>query len=92
MSLSIRRIFGPDYENYEGVYRINIYLLRLLFTLMFLVLGKDVWTHVFTHEGPWDPDEAVAWSVFAAFSVLALLGSFGPSGCCPCCYLRSPTR
>ena len=78
MSLSIRRIFGPDHEHYEGVYRINIYLLRLLFVLMFLFLGRDAWTYVLTHEGPWNSDEAVAWAVWASYSVLALLGIVRP--------------
>jgi hypothetical protein len=78
MSLKIRRLFQPDHVRYEGVPRINVYLLRLLFGLMFLVLGRDVWTHIFTHEGPWDPDEAVAWSVFASFSMLAVLGIMRP--------------
>ena len=36
-------------DKYEGVRRINIYLLRLVFILMFFVLGKDTWTHVLTH-------------------------------------------
>jgi hypothetical protein len=74
----IGRLFGPDYERYEGVYRINIYLLRALFALMFVVLGRDVWTHILTHEGPWDPDEAVAWCVWASFSVFAVLGMVRP--------------
>lgn len=78
MSVSIRSIFGPDYEHYEGVRRINIYLLRLMFVLMFLFLGRDAWTYILTHEGPWNPDEAIAWSVFASFSVLALLGILRP--------------
>jgi hypothetical protein len=63
MSLSTRSVLGPDYEHYEGVYKVNIYLLRLLYILMFLFLGREAWTHVLTHEGPWDPDEAVAWCV-----------------------------
>jgi hypothetical protein len=78
MSLTIRRILGPDFERYDGVYRINIYLLRALFVLMFLFLGKDSWTHVLNHEGPWDPDQAVAWCVWASFSLLALIGIFRP--------------
>ena len=63
MSLSIRNIFRPDYEHYEGVYRINIYLLRLLYVLMFLAVGKESWTHILTFKGSWDPEEAVAWCV-----------------------------
>ncbi len=78
LGVQLRRMLGPDAERYEGVARINIYLLRLLFVLMFLVLGRDAWTHVLTHEGPWDPDEAVAWSVFASFSALAVLGIVRP--------------
>jgi hypothetical protein len=78
VALSISSILGPDHEHYEGVYRINIYLLRLMFVLMFLFLGRDAWTYVLTHEGPWDPDEAVAWSVFASYSVLAVLGIVRP--------------
>jgi len=74
----IRRLFEPDFERYEGVRRINIYFLRLLFGLMLFVLGRDVWTHILGHEGPWDSDEAVAWSVFASFSALAALGIIRP--------------
>jgi hypothetical protein len=74
----IRRIFEPDFERYEGVRRINVYVLRLLFALMLFVLGRNVWTHILAHEGPWDSDEAVAWSVFASFSALAALGILRP--------------
>lgn len=78
MSLSIRSIFGLDYEQYEGVRRINIYLLRLLYALMFLLLGQDAWTHILAHEGPWDPEEAAAWCVWASYSLLAVLGIIHP--------------
>jgi hypothetical protein len=88
LSLSIRSIFAPDYEHYEGVRRINIYLLRLMFVLMFLLLGRDAWTYILTHEGPWNPDEAVAWSVFASFSVLALLGIIRPLKMLPLVFLE----
>jgi hypothetical protein len=63
---------------YEGVRPINIYLLRLVYLLMFFVLGKSAWTYIFTHRGPWAPDNAVAWCVWAAFSALAGLGIFHP--------------
>jgi hypothetical protein len=59
---------------FEGVRRINIYLLRLVYLLMFVVLGKDTWTHILTHSGSWNPTDAVAWCVWTAFATLAGLG------------------
>ena len=63
---------------YDGVRRIHVYLLRLVFTLMFFVLGQNTWTHVLTHRGAWEPDEAVAWCVWTAFATLAGLGIIRP--------------
>ena len=36
---SIKAIFKPNYERYEGVRPINIYLLRLLFLLVVYLSG-----------------------------------------------------
>jgi hypothetical protein len=77
MSFSLGAIFRRD-ERYEGVRPINVYLLRLVFVLMFFVLGKDTWTHVLTHQGPWEPVNAVAWCVWTAFATLAGLGIIRP--------------
>jgi hypothetical protein len=77
MTFSVKAVFqGAD--QYEGVRRINIYLLRLVFVLMFFVLGRNTWTHIFSHKGTWDPDDAMAWCVWAAFATLAGLGIFRP--------------
>jgi hypothetical protein len=70
MSFSPKTIFQQA-DPYEGVRPINIYLLRLLYILMFCVLGKETWTHIFTHQGPWDPTNAVAWCIWTAFATLA---------------------
>ena len=51
MSFGLTSIFQRA-ERYEGVWWINIYLWRLLYILMFFVLGKETWTHVLTHQGP----------------------------------------
>src|SRR5580658_5466395 len=77
MTFSLRSIVRPA-ERYEGVRWINIYLLRLLYTLMFFVLGKDTWTHILTHQGPWDPTDAVVWCVWTAFATLAGIGIIRP--------------
>lgn len=63
---------------YESVRPIHIYLLRLLYVLMFFVLGRETWTEILTHKGPWEPFAAVAWCVWTAFATLALLGIFRP--------------
>lgn len=78
MSLKMKRLFGPDYERYDGVYRINIYLLRLLYVLMLLFLGSDAWTHILSFQGRWDPEEAAAWCVWASYSALSILGIIHP--------------
>jgi hypothetical protein len=77
MSFSFKGIFQRA-DRYEGVRPIHIYLLRLVFILMFFVLGKDTWTHVLTHQGAWEPVNAVAWCVWTAFATLAGLGIFRP--------------
>ncbi len=41
----------------------NIYFLRRVYILMFFVLGKSAWTHVLTHQGAWEPDDAMSWCV-----------------------------
>ncbi len=77
MTISLKAIFHQD-ARHEGILRINIYLLRLLYVLMFFVLGKITWTHVLTHRGPWEPMNAVAWCVWTAFATLAGIGIFHP--------------
>lgn len=73
---SMKDLLKRDYENHEGVRRINIYVLRLFFALMFVFVALDSWKIIFTHEGPWDPTKAVARCVWVAYSTLAILGVY----------------
>jgi hypothetical protein len=77
MTFSPKMIFERS-DRYDGVRRINIYLLRLLYVLMFFVLGKEVWMHILAHRGAWEPADAVQWCVWAAFATLAGLGILRP--------------
>jgi hypothetical protein len=72
------RAFRADYQRYDGVWPIHIYLLRGFFLLMFLFVGYDAWSYILTHEGPWNHREAVAWCMFASYSLLSILGVFRP--------------
>ena len=75
---TLTAIFKRDNQHWDGVPRINIYLLRLLFILMLFVLGKDAWTHILTFKGTWDPMAAMAWSIWASYSVLSIIGIINP--------------
>lgn len=75
---SIKSIFGRDYEHYEGVPRINIYLLRLLFTLMFVFLTYDSWSYILSHTGPWNNAHAAAWCMWGSYSVISFIGIVRP--------------
>ena len=76
-AFSLKAVFQRD-SRYDGVRRIQVYLLRLVYGLMFFVLGKDTWTHILTHRGAWNPDDAMAWCVWTAFATLAGIGIIRP--------------
>ena len=78
MLLSIKNVLKSDYEPYEGVYKINIFLLRLLFILTFLLAGKDSWTHILAFKSSWNHIEAAAWCMWAVYSTLTVLGIIHP--------------
>ena len=72
----IKNIFNVDRT--LGVSKFRIYVLRFFYTLIFILLGHDVWTEIFTHKGFWQPLPGVAFSFWAAFSMLAILGVLHP--------------
>src|SRR5258708_38654898 len=71
-------VLRPDYERYEGVRTVNIYLLRLLFLLVFLFVGYDSWTSILNHRGSWDHVKAAAFCMWASYSLLSIIGVFRP--------------
>lgn len=78
--LLLDRRLDPQHSR---VPRANLYLLRLVFLLMFFVLGKDTWTHILRHRGSWEPTDAMAWCVWTAFATLAGLGILRPLAMLP---------
>ncbi len=75
---SIKAIFNRDYERYEGVRPINVYLLRLLFFLVVVFVATDSWSAILKHQGPWDHVRAAAICMWAAYSVLSIFGLINP--------------
>ena len=74
----IRTLFTPDDVRYEGVRRINIYLLRLLYFLMLVFIGSSSWMSIINHQGPWDHVKAVAFCVWTAYTTLSVFGLIHP--------------
>ncbi|MFM7358229.1 MAG: hypothetical protein ACKO1T_06580 [Sediminibacterium sp.] len=69
-------IFKPDFEKYNGVRPISIYVLRLFYTLMFAVMGYSAWSHIFSHKGSWEPVNAVTWCVWTAYATISFIGIY----------------
>ena len=74
----VQNHFKRDFKKYEGVPRMSIYLLRLLFFLMFVFLTYESWSHIFQHEGPWNNSDAAAWCMWGSYSVISIIGVFRP--------------
>ena len=74
----VTKIFRPDYINYDGVRPIQIYLLRSVFTLTLVFIGMFSWSTIFNFEGTWKPVNAVAFSMWAAYSTMSILGIIKP--------------
>jgi hypothetical protein len=47
-------------------------------TFELFMLGRTTWTHILTHQGLWDPTDAIACCVWTAFATLAGLGIIRP--------------
>ena len=74
MKNSISKIFKTAPEDPDGVSTFRLYLMRLLYLLNFVGLGLSVWPELINHGKPWDPMHGIAFSFWAALSVLSGLG------------------
>ncbi|HTD39905.1 MAG TPA: hypothetical protein VK671_04735 [Mucilaginibacter sp.] len=71
-------IFKRDYDRYDGVPKINIYLLRVLYILMFIFLSYDSWVHILNHKGNWEVTDATAWCVWLGYGAISWIGIIHP--------------
>ena len=74
--MNIKDIFKVD--QIKGISKFRFYLLRFYFALNFVALGFSAWSEIFTHTGLWQPILGIAYSFWAAFSLLAILGIIHP--------------
>jgi hypothetical protein len=76
--MKLATVFKPDYERYEGVRPIIVYIIRLGFMLVFVTVGVTSLRSIINHQGSWDPIQAAAISMWSAHSLLSLIGIFHP--------------
>ena len=74
----MRNVFAVDSNSPGGVSTIRLHVMRVLFAVTFVFLGADAWMALLTHRGPWDPMRGVAFSFWAAYSTLMILGLRDP--------------
>lgn len=60
------------------VHAFHIWALRVVYALMLVGMAPTAWSALLGHAGPWDPKAGVAFSVWAAYGSLALLGLLRP--------------
>ena len=71
-------LFKPDYQRYEGLSPIRVHLMRLGFVMVFVFVGNISLSSIVNHHGSWDPLAAAALCMWAAHSLLSLIGVFKP--------------
>jgi hypothetical protein len=67
---------------------VRLYAMRFLYLLNGVVLGSDVWPAIIHRAKPWDPLHGVAFSFWAALSLLSLLGVRFPVRMLPLLFLQ----
>jgi hypothetical protein len=70
--------FQPDHVRYDGVRPFQILLLRISYVLVLVLVGIRSWGTIIAHRGEWEPLAAAALSMWAASSLLSLIGIFHP--------------
>ena len=58
----------------DDVSTLRLYLMRTVYLLTFVGVGSWVWPEIINHGALWDPVKGVAFSFWAAYSVLMGLG------------------
>jgi hypothetical protein len=76
--MSVLRIFQRDFDRYDGVRPIHIYVLRTFFLLMFVFVSFESWGLVASINPSTNHVKAVAWCMFASYTTLAIVGVFRP--------------
>jgi hypothetical protein len=73
MSQSATTFIAAD-PAHGQVSTVRLVAMRVIFGGTFLFIGIDAWKILLTYPGPWDPLQGVAWSFWAAYATLMLLG------------------
>ena len=76
--MDLLRAFRSDPSRHDGVRPVKLWGLRAFYLLMLVGVTPTAWRVLLTHQGDWAPLDAVAWSVWATYPLLAVFGLFQP--------------
>ena len=68
--------------------KLRLYSVKFLYLFTAIVVGISAWPAIINPGKPWDILQGVAWSFYAAFSLLMLLGVWLPSRMLPLMLLQ----
>jgi hypothetical protein len=68
--------------------KVRLYMMRFLYLFTAVAVGINAWPAILNPEAPLDVLTGVAWSFYAAFSILMLLGVWLPERMLPLLFLQ----
>src|SRR5262245_59121443 len=68
------KVFQANSANPGEVSTFRLYVLRVVYVVTFLFVGTNAWNGMLTYIGAWDPLQGVAFSFWAAYATLMILG------------------
>ena len=72
----------------EEISTLRLYLMRVVYLGNFVMLGFKVWPTIIHPDKPWDPLRGVAFSFWAALSIVSVLGIRYPLAMLPLLVLQ----
>ena len=71
---------------------VRLYSMKFFYLFNAIVIGAGAWPQLMNPPKPWDLIHSIAFSIYAGYSLLMLLGALVPTECCPCCCSNSSTN
>lgn len=69
-------IFKSDYQKFEDVKPLNIFVFRVFFALLCFMMCLTAWSNIFTHQRDCLPMDGEIWCLWAAYVTISVFGLY----------------